>query len=181
MGVRVEERRLPSRLCGFYYEPARLIVLDESMPDFQRRCTLCHELVHARYHDNGCGTPYGVKAERRARRQTALRLIDPVEYASAKRCARVTRTVSRASWTSRCRSSGIIRTCCTTRHARENGSVPQPAWVRSQLHVSTASRKFRHPQIRHTEPITATSRFCSKTCIVISYAPLTFTSAKDII
>ena len=83
LGVRVEERRLPSGLCGFYYEPARLIVLDESMPDFQRRCTLCHELVHARYHDTGCGTPYGVKAERRARRQTALRLIDPVEYASA--------------------------------------------------------------------------------------------------
>lgn len=83
LGVRVEERRLPSGLCGFYYEPARLIVLDESMPDFQRRCTLCHELVHARYHDAGCGAPYGVKAERRARRQTALRLIDPVEYASA--------------------------------------------------------------------------------------------------
>lgn len=83
LGVRVEERRLPSGLCGFYYEPARLIVLDESMPDFQRRCTLCHELVHARYHDSGCGTPYGVKAERRARRQTALRLINPVEYASA--------------------------------------------------------------------------------------------------
>ena len=83
LGVRVEERRLPSGLCGFYYEPARLIVLDESMPDFQRRGTLCHELVHARYHDNGCGTPYGGTAERRARRQTALRLIDPVEYASA--------------------------------------------------------------------------------------------------
>lgn len=83
LGVRVEERRLPNGLCGFYYEPARLIVLDESMPDFQRRCTLCHELIHARYHDTGCGTPYGVKAERRARRQTALRLIDPVEYASA--------------------------------------------------------------------------------------------------
>lgn len=31
----------------------------------------------------GAGTPYGVKAERRARRQTALRLIAPVEYASA--------------------------------------------------------------------------------------------------
>ena len=83
LGVRVEERRLPSGLCGFYYEPARLIVLDESMPDFQRRCTLCHELVHARYHDSGCGTPYGAKAERRARRETALRLINPVEYASA--------------------------------------------------------------------------------------------------
>lgn len=83
LGVRVEERRLPSGLCGFYYEPARLIVLDETMPDFQRRCTLCHELVHARYRDAGCGTHYGAKAERRARRETALRLIDPVEYASA--------------------------------------------------------------------------------------------------
>lgn len=83
LGVRVEERRLPSGLCGVYYEPARLIVLDESLPDFQRRCTLCHELVHARYHDSGCGTAYGAKAERRACRETALRLIDPVEYAAA--------------------------------------------------------------------------------------------------
>jgi Zn-dependent peptidase ImmA (M78 family) len=83
LGVRVEERRLPSGLCGVYYEPARLIVLDESLPDFQRRCTLCHELVHARYHDSGCGTAYGVKAERRARRETALRLINPVDYAAA--------------------------------------------------------------------------------------------------
>lgn len=83
LGIRVEERRLPNGLCGVYYEPARLIVLDETMPDFQRRCTLCHELVHARYHDSGCGTHYGAKAERRARRETALRLIDPVEYASA--------------------------------------------------------------------------------------------------
>lgn len=83
LGVRVEERRLPSGLCGFYYEPARLIVLDEKMPEFQRRCTLCHELVHARYRDTGCGAHYGIKAERRARRETALRLIDPLEYASA--------------------------------------------------------------------------------------------------
>lgn len=83
LGVRIEERRLPGGLCGVYYEPAKLIVLDESLPDFQRRCTLCHELVHARYHDSGCGTAYGVKAERRARRETALRLIDLVEYASA--------------------------------------------------------------------------------------------------
>lgn len=85
IGVRVEERRLPNGLCGLYYEPTRLIVLDETMPNFQRRCTLCHELVHARYHDIGCGTPYGAKAERRARRETALRLINPLEYASAER------------------------------------------------------------------------------------------------
>lgn len=83
LGIRVEERRPPNGLCGVYYEPARLIILDESLPDFQRRCTLCLELVHARYHDTGCGTTYGVKAERRARRETALKLIDPIEYASA--------------------------------------------------------------------------------------------------
>lgn len=83
LGVRIEERRLPGGLCGVYYELTKLIVLDESLPDFQRRCTLCHELIHARYHDSGCGTAYGVKAERRARRETALRLIDLVEYASA--------------------------------------------------------------------------------------------------
>ena len=83
LGVRVEERRLPNGLCGLYYDPARLIVLDDSMADFQRRCTLCHELVHARHRDAGCGTTYGAKAERRARRETALTLINPVEYANA--------------------------------------------------------------------------------------------------
>lgn len=83
IGVRVEERRLPNGLCGLYYDPARLIVLDDSMADFQRRCTLCHELVHARHRDSGCGTTYGAKAERRARRETALTLINPVEYANA--------------------------------------------------------------------------------------------------
>lgn len=69
LGIRIEERRLPGGLCGVYYEPAKLIVLDESLPDFQRRCTFCHELVHARYHDSGCGTamvsrPNGVRAAR---------------------------------------------------------------------------------------------------------------------
>lgn len=80
IGVHVEERRLPSGLCGVYYEPARLIILDESMPDFQRRCTLCHELIHAKHHDPGCGSRYGLKCERRCRRETALALISPVDY-----------------------------------------------------------------------------------------------------
>lgn len=83
IGVRVEERRLPSGLCGVYYEPARLIILDESMPDFQRRCTLCHELIHAKHHDPGCGSRYGLKCERRCRRETALALISPVDYGMA--------------------------------------------------------------------------------------------------
>lgn len=81
MGVRVEERELPGGLCGLYYEPLRLIVLDPRLTDLQRRCTLTHELVHAQYHDSGCGG----KGERRARRETAFRLISPVEYATAER------------------------------------------------------------------------------------------------
>ena len=66
-------------MCGLYYEPLRLIILDDGLADFQRRCTLCHELVHARHHDVGC---FG-GSERRAHRETALRLISPAEYASA--------------------------------------------------------------------------------------------------
>ena len=85
LGVRVEERRLAGGLCGFYYAPMRLIVLDSELADFQRRCTLCHELIHAQYSDTGCGALAGIKAERRARRETALRLVDPVEYATAER------------------------------------------------------------------------------------------------
>ena len=49
----------------------------------QRRCTLCHELIHARHHDPGCGTRYGIKCERRCRRETALALISPVDYGMA--------------------------------------------------------------------------------------------------
>lgn len=85
LGIRIEERCLPRDLCGFYYEPARLIVLDERLAGFQRRCTLCHELIHAKYHDSGCGTQYGAKCERRCRRETALTLISQADYALAER------------------------------------------------------------------------------------------------
>ena len=45
LGVRVEERRLAGDRCGIYYAPLRLIILDERLAGFQRRCTLCHELI----------------------------------------------------------------------------------------------------------------------------------------
>lgn len=82
MGVAVEERTLIPGKCGYYYDPGRLIVIDESMPGYMRRCTLVHELAHARHRDGDCRD---AKAERRARRETALRLINPVEYAVAER------------------------------------------------------------------------------------------------
>ena len=53
LGVRVEERRLAGDRCGIYYAPLRLIILDEGLAGFQRRCTLCHELIHAKHHDSG--------------------------------------------------------------------------------------------------------------------------------
>ncbi len=82
LGVKVRERELSPGRCGCYYEPTRLIIIDETLPDFARRCTLAHELAHARHHDQGC-SPYGSKAKRRARLHTALRLINPHEYAIA--------------------------------------------------------------------------------------------------
>lgn len=65
LGVRVEERRLAGDRCGIYYDPLRLVILDDRLAGFQRRCTLCHELIHAKHHDSGCGTQYGLKCERR--------------------------------------------------------------------------------------------------------------------
>lgn len=85
MGVRVEERRLAGDRCGLYYDPLRLVILDERLAGHQRRCTLCHELIHARHHDPGCGTQYGTRCERRCRRETALALINPVDYGLAER------------------------------------------------------------------------------------------------
>lgn len=38
--------------------------------------------MHARHDDPGCGTA-GTKGERRACKETALRLVDPGEYATA--------------------------------------------------------------------------------------------------
>ncbi|NEH12440.1 ImmA/IrrE family metallo-endopeptidase [Bifidobacterium saimiriisciurei] len=82
--VRVEERALRPGLCGLYYDPARLVIIDPRLSPSQYRCTLCHELVHAEYGDT-C-EPGGMgRTERRARRQTALRLIDPADYAMAER------------------------------------------------------------------------------------------------
>ena len=83
MGLRVEEDRLPRGMNGCYCDALGLIVLHDKLNARQRRCALCHELIHARPHDPGCGSQYGVKCERRCRRETALALISPVDYGVA--------------------------------------------------------------------------------------------------
>lgn len=83
MGLKVLESDIPSTTCGLYCERLNTIWLADWLNDRQRLCTLCHELVHAKYRDLGCGTRFGVKCERRARRETALTLISRVEFAMA--------------------------------------------------------------------------------------------------
>ena len=85
MGLTIETAGLPNDICGLYYDRHGLILLADWLNQRQRRCTLCHELIHAKYHDSGCGTQYGVKCERRCRRETALTLISQADYALAER------------------------------------------------------------------------------------------------
>ena len=77
MGLRVEEDRLPRGMNGYYCDALGLIVLHDKLNARQRLCTLQHELIHAHYHDTGCGSIIGLRAELR---ETALTLISPVEY-----------------------------------------------------------------------------------------------------
>lgn len=80
MGLSIVSRDLPRDICGLYDDRHKLILLADWLNQRQRRCTLCHELIHAKHHDPGCGTQYGLKCERRCRRETALTLISPVDY-----------------------------------------------------------------------------------------------------
>lgn len=80
MGLTIESIDLPRDICGLYDDQHKLILLADWLNQRQRYCTLCHELIHAWHHDPGCGTPYGIKCERRCRRETALALISPVDY-----------------------------------------------------------------------------------------------------
>lgn len=80
MGLTIVSYRLPRDTCGLYDDRRKLILLADWLNQRQRRCTLCHELIHVKHHDSGCGTQYGLKCERRCRRETALVLISPVNY-----------------------------------------------------------------------------------------------------
>lgn len=79
MGVRVSRQPLPAGICGVYDWPHNRIVLHDGLTPVQSRCTLCHELEHVRHGDRSCTG----KGEARARRRTALRLVNPVDYAAA--------------------------------------------------------------------------------------------------
>lgn len=70
---------LPGTTSGLYDEKTRTIILSTGLNSRQKRCTLAHELNHATHHDTGRNP----KTEHRACKQTALQLIDPLDYITA--------------------------------------------------------------------------------------------------
>ncbi|MDY4677620.1 MAG: hypothetical protein SO360_01970 [Bifidobacterium tsurumiense] len=79
----VESALLPNGMMGVFDSKSSTILIDRGMTYRQKRCTLIHELVHWTHLDDSCGGLAALKGERRARRETALWLIDPDAYAAA--------------------------------------------------------------------------------------------------
>ena len=64
---------------------ADTILIDRRITYTRKRCALVHELVHWQHGDDTTHGCIGGKNERRCRRETAMLLINPVEYALAER------------------------------------------------------------------------------------------------
>lgn len=77
--VTVSSAILPDGLWGCYDASNSVILIDRRLTYTAKRCTLVHELLHWRHGDTGCSNDSS-KLERRARRETALTLIDPLRY-----------------------------------------------------------------------------------------------------
>lgn len=77
--VTVSSAILPDGLWGCYDNETHVILIDRRLTYTAKRCTLVHELLHWRHGDTGCSNDSS-KLERRARRETALTLIDPLRY-----------------------------------------------------------------------------------------------------
>lgn len=74
---------LPGDLMGCYDRRNDVILIDRRLTYRAKRCVLVHELVHWAHGDDG-EHARGMR-EARTRRETALTLIDPAEYALAER------------------------------------------------------------------------------------------------
>lgn len=83
IGVEVSSAILPTGYCGLYDDISGLIIIHRAMNYTMKRCTLAHELVHWAHGDDTCRGVAGNRMEHRTRRQTAMLLVDPLEYAQA--------------------------------------------------------------------------------------------------
>lgn len=77
--VTVSSAILPDGLWGCYDASNSVILIDRRLTYTAKRCVLTHELLHWKHGDTGCSNDCS-KLERRARRETALTLIDPLRY-----------------------------------------------------------------------------------------------------
>lgn len=82
--VTIASALLPEGMWGAYCESTQAILIDRRLTYTAKRCTLVHELLHWKHGDTGCSNDRS-KQERRARRETASLLIDPVELAMLER------------------------------------------------------------------------------------------------
>ena len=83
MGVLIEDRDFDDTQCGEYDPDTRTAFIDPTMSVEQRVCTLQHELIHARHFDDGLRLLSHDKEECLTRKETALALINPVDYMHA--------------------------------------------------------------------------------------------------
>lgn len=74
---------LPPQIDGYYDDRERAIVIDRGMCYTRKRCALVHELVHWVHGDRFVNMGFALRAERRARRETASILVSEAEYATA--------------------------------------------------------------------------------------------------
>jgi hypothetical protein len=83
VGVLIEDKTFDGSQCGEYDPVSRTAFIDPTMSMEQLVCTLQHELIHARHFDDGLRLLSREKEECLTRKETALALINPVEYMHA--------------------------------------------------------------------------------------------------
>lgn len=79
--ITIIETPLNTAHTGYYDHATHNILLDSTLNDRQKRCTLAHELIHAKYEHTG----HDLKNERKTRKETALWLINIFDYIQAER------------------------------------------------------------------------------------------------
>lgn len=83
VGVLIEDKKFDDTQCGEYDPVSRTAFIDPTMSMEQLVCTLQHELIHAKHFDDGLRLLSREKEECLTRKETALALINPVEYMHA--------------------------------------------------------------------------------------------------
>lgn len=83
MGVLIEDKEFDGSQCGEYDPMSRTAFIDPTMSMEQLVCTLQHELIHAKHFDDGLRLLSHKKEECLTRKETALALINPVDYMHA--------------------------------------------------------------------------------------------------